>query len=288
MNLTILTATYNRAHTLERLYKSLLKQSNINFEWLIIDDGSIDETYDIISSYIKDEILHISYFKKVNEGKHSALNFGFNLSKGDWIFIVDSDDWLDFDCVENVNDIIADIQNKAHISSICMLQKNKSGLNVGSQLNTNHKNYLEMIESSVTGDKCDVFKKSFVKNFEYPVFPNERFMSELPLYIYLSKISDTHFVNFSGYNCEYNIGGLSDESIKLRYRNINSTLFVYSELYLNSSQVGTRMRAAVNWWRFFIFNSGKITNISSTWKPPIIMYPLGMLFFIFDKIRGKV
>ena len=83
--ITILTPTYNRKHLLENLYNSLINQSSLNFEWLIIDDGSTDSTSELIDSFIEKSKITINYFKKINGGKHSALNVGFNKANGKWL-----------------------------------------------------------------------------------------------------------------------------------------------------------------------------------------------------------
>mgnify|MGYP004708413575 CR=1 FL=1 len=74
--ITILTPSYNRAHTLPNLYKSLLLQDNQNFEWLIVDDGSKDNTKELVNSFCKDEKIKITYLFQKNGGKHSAINTG--------------------------------------------------------------------------------------------------------------------------------------------------------------------------------------------------------------------
>ena len=72
--ITVYTATYNRAYVLENLYNSLLRQSNQSFEWLIIDDGSQDNTHKLVSKWIKDDKIKITYKFQQNKGKMEALN----------------------------------------------------------------------------------------------------------------------------------------------------------------------------------------------------------------------
>ena len=87
--ITIFTPTYNREHYLKRLYMSLTIQTDKDFEWLIVDDGSIDATENLIQSFIENEkSFSIRYYKTVNGGKHRAINKGVQLAKGEWCFIV--------------------------------------------------------------------------------------------------------------------------------------------------------------------------------------------------------
>lgn len=94
MKLTILTPTYNRGYILNRLYESLLNQTDNDFEWLIVDDGSTDDTLNIVESFKKENKLKIRYIRQENGGKHRALNVGICTIESDWTFIVDSDDYL--------------------------------------------------------------------------------------------------------------------------------------------------------------------------------------------------
>jgi len=73
MLLTIFTPTYNRANKLEQVYLSLEKQMNNEFEWLIIDDGSKDDTEKVVSRLIKESPMNIRYYKKENGGKHTGI-----------------------------------------------------------------------------------------------------------------------------------------------------------------------------------------------------------------------
>jgi len=96
MKISILTATYNRAKLLERLYKSIVKNlsDDIEVEWLIMDDGSIDETQTTVEKFIKDNKFDIQYYSQENSGKMSAINTLVPYSTGDLIIECDSDDYF--------------------------------------------------------------------------------------------------------------------------------------------------------------------------------------------------
>ena len=86
--ITVFTPTYNRANFLPNLYKSLQDQNNKNFEWIIVDDGSVDCTEQLVSEWLNDNNdFNILYFKQKNSGKHIAINKGVQLSKSDWFFM---------------------------------------------------------------------------------------------------------------------------------------------------------------------------------------------------------
>ena len=80
MYTTILTPTYNRGENLKKLYKSLLKQKDNNFEWVIVDDGSTDNTKEIIQQFLQEAKINLKYLYKENGGKHTALNLSDSIS----------------------------------------------------------------------------------------------------------------------------------------------------------------------------------------------------------------
>ncbi len=113
MKITIHTATYNRAYILEQAYKSLMTQTCKEFEWIITDDGSTDDTESLVKSWIKEtKDFEIVYNKLEHVGIPRALNFGVNLARTDWFMMLDSDDYLLPETTEKVLDWIKEIENK--------------------------------------------------------------------------------------------------------------------------------------------------------------------------------
>lgn len=98
--ITIFTPTYNRAHLLPRLYESISKQDCMDFEWLVIDDGSTDNTQALFEEWMDQEHPFSIFYQKVkNGGKQRAINQAVSMAKGEYFFIVDSDDALTPDAV---------------------------------------------------------------------------------------------------------------------------------------------------------------------------------------------
>ena len=92
MRFTVCTATFNRAHTLHRVFDSLKAQTFQDFEWLVIDDGSSDETETLIARWQSRTSFSIRYKYQQNQGKHIAINLGATLALGDFFVVADSDD----------------------------------------------------------------------------------------------------------------------------------------------------------------------------------------------------
>ncbi len=104
MRITVFTPTYNRAYIIEKLYRSLQRQTFRDFEWLIVDDGSSDNTEEVIAAWQAEENdFPIRYYKKENGGKCKAINYGVDRAEGELFFNVDSDDYLLDDALEKVD-----------------------------------------------------------------------------------------------------------------------------------------------------------------------------------------
>ena len=99
--ITVFTPTYNRAYILENLYRSLQRQTCKTFEWLVVDDGSADNTKELFERWQQeDNFFPIRYVKQENGGKCRAINQGLKLADGELFFTVDSDDYLTDDALE--------------------------------------------------------------------------------------------------------------------------------------------------------------------------------------------
>src|SRR5690554_1545966 len=118
--LTVFTPTYNRGYIIEKLYESLNHQTNKNFEWLVIDDGSTDDTSKIFDKILKkDHEYQIRYIKKENGGKHTAANLALDLAEGEIFFVVDSDDVLTANAVERVFYYYNQIKDDSSFCGVC-------------------------------------------------------------------------------------------------------------------------------------------------------------------------
>ena len=99
--LSIITPTYNRANLLSACYASLCQQTDLDFEWIVIDDGSTDDTEAVTRNFQTDS-FPVFYRKKNNGGKHTALNAAHDLIRGKYVLILDSDDTLIPDAVASI------------------------------------------------------------------------------------------------------------------------------------------------------------------------------------------
>lgn len=220
VELTILTPTYNRAYILPNAYESLRAQTNKNFEWLIVDDGSIDNTKAVVEGFGKQ--LDIKYIYKENGGKHTALNIGFKYARGKYMIILDSDDCLTSDAVETILSYWKKYENNLKLSSVSFLKGYINGECVGNKYYKDEfiSNHIECrINHNIMGDKSEVFRSKILKEYSFPVFEGEKFIPEGVIWNKIGKKYDTLYVNKIIYLCEYLDDGLTKNS---RYIHINS------------------------------------------------------------------
>lgn len=217
--ITIFTPTYNRRNLIERLYQSLLVQTVTNFEWLVIDDGSTDDTEKFFANLLSTEHpFPIRYIKQNNGGKHRAINNGVNNALGKLFFIVDSDDYLTPNAIEKINqwtETLDDSRKWAGISGLRGFSKNKV---VGQQ---NKKSRFVDAKNSerrkykLLGDKAEIYFTDVLKKYPFPEIPGENFISEEIVWNTIAR--DGYYLRWFNeiiYICSYLEGGLTKDNTK--------------------------------------------------------------------------
>lgn len=179
---SVFTATYNRALLLQRLYESLKRQTSKDFEWIVIDDGSADDTRELLDKWQEEKAIKISTKSTCNGGKHRAINLGINMAKAEAFFIVDSDDYLSDDAIEFINKVFVDISSNNKFAGISGLRSYISNNSIIGGTPT-FENYIdcsniERGKYGLNGDKAEVYKTSILKKHPFPEFENENFLSE--------------------------------------------------------------------------------------------------------------
>ena len=184
--ITVFTPTYNRAYIISNLYESLKTQTFTDFEWLVVDDGSNDNTEALFENWINEDNFSIRYVKTPNGGKHRAINKGLELAEGELFFTMDSDDTLTNDALLKVDMWFKNISDNPNF---CGIVANRGytateTINVpfsGAYLD---KTLLDMYTYSengvrvLAGERAFVFYTDFHKKYLYPEFIGEKFMTE--------------------------------------------------------------------------------------------------------------
>lgn len=219
--ITILTPTYNRKETLGRLYKSIKNQTCKDFVWMIVDDGSSDNTKEYIEDIIKNNHdITIEYYYKKNGGKHTALNYGIERIQTELVFIVDSDDYLVDGAIEIVKREWSAHEKSDDICGICFLKGYDKEHCVGQQFDDlTDQSYITMrIKKGIQGDKSEIFKTSLLKEKKFPEIAGEKFIGEDYVWCDLGKKYNMIWRNDIIYICEYLSDGLSKAGRAMRIK----------------------------------------------------------------------
>ena len=289
--ITVFTTTFNRANLLKRVYTSLCKQTNKNFEWLIVDDGSKDGTKELVKQWMNDNELTIKYIYKENGGVHTARNVAYREIQTELCFQVDSDDWLSNDAVETVLSLWEKHGGK-NLAGIVGLCSYSSGEIIGSQLpdyqavpfkelNTKYK---------VTGDKCHVFRTEVMKKIpEYPVFQGE---NRVPIAWKYSQIKDNQevlIINKVLCIVEYQSDGISAGIRKQYFKNPKGMAAGYEMVLRNAYGFKQLVKSSIGYVTFGMMAQNNKLILNSP-KPisTLIFYPFGLAGFIYIHVRwGK-
>lgn len=231
IEITVFTPTYNRAYIIKNVYDSLLKQNYNNFEWLVIDDGSSDNTEELISSFMKENKIDIVYIKKENGGQHTALNLAIEKARGRLIMIVDSDDYLTDNALKRVAYWESTIHGKDDFAGVAGLKVNEAGEVIGDKWTIDNRfvdaTNFQRKKCNLRGDKAEAYYTSVLKKYgPIPIFEGENDVEKAVLWnriandelkirwfdegIYICEylkdgmsmnIEKNHLKNFQGFTC---------------------------------------------------------------------------------------
>ena len=216
---TIITPTYNRKAKLVDLFESLQKQNNKNFEWLVVDDGSVDGTENRVMQFKEVAQFPVQYIRKSNGGKHTALNLGIKHISTPLTFIVDSDDQLLENGIELIEKYYFKYVIDSQVGAFAFLRcDEKLTPIVEMPVDEYIGSYIEeRIKSERAGDMAEVFLTSVLKEFPFPEFVGEKFLSEDVVWIQIGLKYKFVFINQIVYQCEYLKDGLTYKDKVLKF-----------------------------------------------------------------------
>lgn len=185
--ITVFTPTYNRAYILHNLYESLMRQTFTDFEWLVIDDGSSDNTRELVEGWMAEEhTFEIRYVRQENGGKCRAINRALDLAQGELFFTVDSDDYLTDDALEKVAFWFSQLDPSGKIKGIVA---NRGYSSTQTENFLFDEDYLDKTLLDIysftrngkrvfDGERAFVFYTEFHRAYKYPEIAGENFMTE--------------------------------------------------------------------------------------------------------------
>lgn len=233
--ITVFTPTYNRAYILERVYKSLIIQTNKEFEWIIVDDGSTDNTKKIVDSWIKENKIDISYYYQENQGKQIAHNLGVIKSKCDLFVCLDSDDYFTNDCIEKILSTYNSIHDEI-TGIICKKGFINKKVN-GSFPNIKYVTLMDLnYKYNYRYDTLLIYKTKLLKEHLFPKIDGEKFIPEPYVYDQIDMLGKMYLLDEKLCICEYMEDGYTNKTRELITNNSKSyAVFSKQQLYLSSS-----------------------------------------------------
>lgn len=285
--ITILTPTYNRASLLPRLFDSLLRQTNKDFEWIVVDDGSTDDTREVVANLKEkcDGAFPMGYVYKANGGKHMAINIGAERARGELLFIADSDDLLTDDALETVANSWHDISDDKSFAGIAGLDITMDTREViGSGLPQEHIdcNAIDIrYRHHVTGDMKEVFRTEVLREFPFPEFAGERFCPEQLVWFRMARRYRLRYINKPIYIADYQPDGITAGITKARMRNPSASMLTYAELTECPVPFLVKVKAAINFWRFWHCRTATsvVPRVALRWH---WLRPLGWMMHVRD------
>lgn len=289
--ITIYTPTFNRGYCLNRLYQSLLGQTNLNFEWLIIDDGSTDNTKELVGEWIAEKKIPIRYFYQNNSGKMQAVNVAHGLINTELNTCVDSDDYLLNDAVEIILTKWKEVREKKYIAGIVGLDVFRDGKIVGTAFpkNLSVAKFSEFdIKYNIKGDKKFIYRTEIIQKYpKYPSIAGEKFPAPGYLYRLIDQDYDLYLINEKLCVVEYLEDGISKNKFTQFKKCPNAFAFYRLE----------RMRLAINYRDKFVnaahyissclFSNKNMFKDNPFWLTTFFALPVGLLLNVYIKMGNK-
>lgn len=297
--ITVFTPTYNRAEKLVNCFKSLMNQTNKNFIWLIVDDGSTDNTKKVVENFKTKANFKIEYYYKKNGGKHTAHNYAVKKCHTDYFLIFDSDDVLEKITIEVLNNKIRLIDNDENISGI-----------IGNKFDINSKKVIGVVLPDIKiasgielyqrlnfhGDTLRLYKTNILKKYFFPEIKGEKFVAENVVFDKIDEKYKMLIIHEKLYLSEYCLDGYSKNIIKIR---INNPIG-YSLSLKSTAETAITLKKKIGVTILYIMwnRKFKINNDFSKYKNKIIFilcYPLSLIFnlikypkFYFNMFKENV
>lgn len=289
--ITVFTPTYNRAYTLPVLYDSLKKQTNQNFEWLIIDDGSSDNTSEIVNQWIEENIISIRYIYQKNKGMVAAHDTAHHNITTELTVCIDSDDFMP----ENGIQIILEQWNENKsptLMGMVGLDSYKDGKIIGTKFPTEVKQatFSEIIfKHKVKGDKKFVLRTEYVKeHLPYPYIENEKYPA--PSYLYLKMENKYKFLLVNEVLCivEYLPDGNSMNKVKQYMQSPNAFALYRITRMEHAYNYKDKFKNAVHYVSSkFLGIKKNILKDSPAKFTTLLAFPFGFLLSLYIKNTNK-
>lgn len=293
MKITIFTPTYNRAYILNRTYESIISQKTDNLEWVIIDDGSIDNTEALVSEWIDENQIRIKYMRQENQGRYAAFNNGKQLFEGELIIFLDSDDYLLPGAISKIETVM-ELKEYESCSGIIAYLEGKDKKIIGSTFPKDverEKIYVLYDKYHMTGDKFISLKNEYIQRYNYPYYKGEKFTGDS---IVFNKINDEKpmlLVRESFEHREYINDGLTNNRNSYHFSAPNGMAdHYYDAIEHEHVNKVNRLKHTLGYIAYAKFSgrpTSEVVRCLKLQKISLLLYPLGLGYFYFLKRQSK-
>lgn len=287
--LTVFTPAFNRAHTLPRTYQSLCRQTCKDFEWLIVDDGSSDNTAEIVKPWLENSDFPIRYIYQENQGMHGAHNTAYANITTELNVCIDSDDWMPDDAVEKIIHFWNN-SDTSRIAGIIGLDIREDGSLIGTDFPETMKSTTlsDYYASGGKGDKKLVYRTDIVKQFpKYPIFNGENYVGLAYLYMLIDQKYQLLTLNTPLVVVEYQAEGSSNGMYRQYWRNPKGFAFFRKTEMCLAKTVKRRFMSCMHYVSSCIIARDKMWLKNTPKKyMTVLAAPFGLLLYFF--IRHKV
>lgn len=289
--LTVFTPAYNRAHTLPRAFEALKKQSDKRFVWLIVDDGSTDNTREVVEDFQKEDCgFKIEYVYKENGGMHTAHNLAYKLIKTELNTCIDSDDTIGDEAVGKILDFW-EKNGSDEFAGIVGFDTDFDGNVIGTRFPENLKKTTlgAYYKNGGSGDKKLVYRTDVVKKYPpYPEYEGEKLVPLGSLYTLIDQDYELLVLDEALCRVEYQPDG-SGASIFRQYRQ-SPRGFMYARI-IRMKYAGSfkgKATGAIHYISSCIFAREKHFLKKSPKKLlTVLMIPFGVLLNIYIRIKNR-
>jgi glycosyltransferase involved in cell wall biosynthesis len=249
--LTVFTPLYNRINTLKRTYESLKRQTSKDFIWLIVDDGSTDNPYEIIKEWIKiNNGFEIKYVYKENGGMHTAHNTAYENIDTELNVCVDSDDYMPDNAVELIVNCWNENKNKGYAGIIALDFADSTKKVIGKELPTYKESTTLMgyYNNGGFGDKKLIYRTDIIKATPpYPVFDNEKYVALAYKYHLIDEKYELKILNECVCIVDYQMDGSSTNMYRQYVRNPKGFAFWRKEQMKHSINIKQKFKACIHY-----------------------------------------
>jgi glycosyltransferase involved in cell wall biosynthesis len=289
--LTIFTPTYNRGYCLGRLYESLARQSDRDFIWLVIDDGSTDDTKNLVENWQRGGLVEIQYVYKENGGMHSAHNAAYAQICTELNMCIDSDDYLPGDAVLKLLAFWKE-NKRANWAGVLALDAFTDGRIVGTTfpIGMAECKYSQLKSRyGVVGDKKFVYRTDVIRKYPpYPIFPGEKFVPLGYLYMLIDQDYDLGVLHEVLCIVEYMPDGSSRNIFRSYRRNPAGFAHERKQRMLYADTFKERFTNAAHYVSSALFLKNRRFLAESTNKPmTLLAVPLGILLHLYIRKTSR-